>query len=179
MAVPPVHVQRSRRDDHVTAHKSAASFCPPVLHFNLCTADIKDRAISRCSMSAVQRMGGKHGRAKSSLPRCHFRRVRNGSGSSPVDRAAFRLRWQPRRVHACRSDLANDRTETQFLIGLRDLCGLLCICSSSSGDNYRITGGMPCHSEDAANSSLKSLLPFATFSSSSLRFVTVRAKSEG
>ena len=30
MAVPPVHAQRSRRDEHVTAHKSAASFGPPI-----------------------------------------------------------------------------------------------------------------------------------------------------
>src|SRR5271157_3914395 len=130
-------------------------------------------------MSSVQRDGWETRACQKFAPALSFRSLGNGSGSSPVDRAAFRLRWQPRRVHACRSDLANDRTETQFLIGLRDLCGLLCICSSSSGDNYRITGGMPFHSEDAANSSLKSLLPFATFSSSSLRFVTVRAKSEG
>src|SRR5271166_355623 len=168
MAVPPVHVQRSRRDDHVTAHKSAASFCPPVLHLNLCTADIKDSTISRCSMSAVQRDGWETRACQKFAPALSFRSVGKGSGSSLVDRAAFRLPWQPRRVHACRSDLANDRTETQFLIGLRDLCGLLCICSSSSGDNYRITGGMPCHSEDAANSSLKSLLPSVQ---NSLRFL--------
>lgn len=88
----------------------------------------KQRSIYTEGHEGSQEIDRGHGRAKSSLPRYQCRGVGNGSGSSPVVRAALELGWSPQGVHARRGtdgrgeDCPRNTRGQLFLIGLVSFC---------------------------------------------------------